>query len=127
MIKTIIFLLLGSFMLLNITGCWFIIGGAAGAAGAYAVSKDTIEGLTDKPYEKLWNATQTVAKIRGTIKSANYNSGTMELQADASEVWIRLIRLTQATTKLRISARKHHLPNISLAQELYTKIMEGVK
>jgi hypothetical protein len=126
-LRSFIFLLLASFMLLNIAGCWFIVGGAAGAAGAYAASKDTIQGETDKPYDGLWSASRAVARIRGAIKSENYGTGVIELEADASQVWIRVIRMTHATTRVRISARKHHLPNISLAQELYTKIMEEVK
>jgi hypothetical protein len=127
MIKTIIFLLLVPFILLNIAGCWFVVGGAAGAAGAYAASKDTIQGETDKPYDSLWNATQTVARIRGAIKSEDYSKGAIELETGSSRVGIRLIRLTHATTRLRVSARKHHLPDISLAQDIYTKIMEEAK
>jgi len=127
MIKSIIFLLLVPFILLNISGCWFIVGGAAGAVGAYAASKDTIQGETDKPYDSLWNAAQTVARIRGAIKSEDYSKGVIQIEADSSQVWIRLIRLARATTRLRISARKHRLPDISLAQDIYTKIMEEAK
>jgi hypothetical protein len=127
MIKTVIFLLFVPFILLNISGCWFIVGGAAGAAGAYVASKDTMQGETDKPYDSLWNASQTVARIRGSIKTEDYRKGSIELEADSSQVWIRLIRLTRSNTRLRISARKHHLPNLTLAQDIFTKIMEEAK
>ena len=126
-LRSFIFLLLVPFILLNISGCWFIVGGAAGAVGTYAASKDTIQGETDKPYDSLWNAAQTVARIRGAIKSEDYSKGVIQIEADSSQVWIRLIRLTRATTRLRISARKHRLPDISLAQDIYTKITEEVK
>jgi hypothetical protein len=115
-------------VIVSISGCVpLIIGGAAGALGACAVSKDTIQGETDKPYESLWNSALMVGRIRGVIREEDYTRGYIELQADSSRVRVRLIRMTQETTRLIISARKHHLPNINLAQDLFVKIMEGTR
>jgi hypothetical protein len=114
-------------LFLNITGCVFILGGAAGAIGAYGVGKDTIRGETDKPYDALWSAALTVGRIRGRIKQEDRRGGYIELEIDSSRVWIRFIRLTRATTRLRISARKFHFPNLNLAQELYVKIIEEAR
>ena len=118
---------LALFLLFNICGCWFIVGGVAGVAGAYAVSKDTIQGDTDKPYEALWNAVVTVSRLRGMVKIEDAMKGHIEMQAESSLVWINLIRLTQTATRIKISARKFHMPNFSLAQDLYVKIMEAAK
>ena len=126
--KIAVFYFLIPFVLLSILGCApLIIGAAAGGIGAYATSKDTIQGETDKSYESLWNSALMVSKIRGTIKQEDSAKGYIELEADASRVWIRLIRLTRATTRLRISARKYHLPNMDLAQDMFVKIMEGAR
>ncbi len=126
--KIIIFCFLLPFFTMIIAGCApLIIGAAAGGLGAYAVSKDTIQGETDKPYDKLWESALMVSKIRGTVKEENYTTGYIELAADSSCVWIRLIRLTRATTRLRISCRRYHLPNLNLAQEMFVKIMEQSK
>lgn len=126
--KTIAFYFLIPFLLLNILGCApLIIGAAAGGLGAYAISKDTIQGETDKSYDTLWNAALTVSRIRGTIKQEDSMRGYIALETEASRVWIRLIRLTHATTRLRVSARKYHLPNMTLAQDIFTKIMEEAK
>jgi len=114
-------------LILNITGCIFILGGAAGALGAYGISKDTVQGDTDKPYEALWDSALMVCRIRGNIKQEDSLKGYIELQADSSRIWIRLLRLTHSTTRLRISARKYHLPNLDLAQDIYVKIMEQAK
>jgi hypothetical protein len=122
--KIIFFLLIVPLVLMNLYGCWFIVGGAVGAAGAYVVSKDTVQGDTDKPYDSLWNAALTVSKFRGTIKQEDYPGGYIELEADSTRVYIRLIRLTQATTRFKVKARKYHLPNLSLAQDLFVKIMQ---
>lgn len=126
--KTIFFSLLVPFILVNILGCVpLIIGGAAGALGAYVISKDTIQGETDKPYDSLWNAAVNVSRIRGTIKQEDSRRGYIELEAGSSKVQIRLIRLTRATTRLRISSRKYHLPDLNLAQDIFVKIMEEAK
>jgi hypothetical protein len=125
--KRLLYSLFALVIFVNISGCWFIVGGAVGAAGAYAVSKDTVQGETDKDYDLLWNAAVNVCRIRGTIISEDYAKGAVELDADSSKVWVSLLKLTHATTRLKISARKYRFPNISLAQELYTKIMDEVK
>jgi hypothetical protein len=125
--KKFLYLPLALFLFLNISGCWFIVGGAVGVAGAYVVAKDTIQGETDKPYDALWNAALTVGKIRGIVRTEDAVKGTIEMQAESSKVWIRFIRLTEATTRIRISARKYHMPNLTLAQDLYVKILEEAK
>lgn len=127
--KKLMAFLVVTFILLNISGCfWFIVGGAAGAAGAVAISKDTMQGDTDKPYESLWNAAINVSRIRGTIKQEDGMRGYIEVQADSGLVKIRMVRLTHSTTRLRVQARnKLHFPNLALAQEMFAKIMEEAR
>jgi len=115
-------------ILVGILGCApLIIGGAVGAVGGYAISKDTIQGETDKSYDSVWEAALTVSKIRGQIKYEDNTKGYIELEAESSKVYIRLIRLTVATTRLRVSARKYHFPNMSLAQDIFTKVMDQAR
>ena len=112
----------------SILGCApLIIGGVVGALGGYAVSKDTIQGETDKSYDSLWEGALTVSKIRGQIKYEDKTKGYIELEAESSKVYVRLIRLTAATTRLRVKARKYHFPNMSLAQDIFMKIMEQAR
>jgi head-tail adaptor len=116
------------FILVSVVGCApLIIGAAAGGLGAYAISRDTVQGDSDKDYETLWESALNVAKIRGIIQQENAGTGYIELSAESSKIWIRLIRLTRATTRIKISARKYHFPNMKLAQDLFVKIITGVK
>lgn len=116
------------FILVSVVGCApLIIGAAAGGLGAYAISKDTVQGDSDKDYEALWESALSVAKIRGIIQQVNAGTGYIELSAESSKVWIRLIRLTQATTRIKISARKYHFPNMELAQDFFVKVIAGTK
>lgn len=115
------------FICVYLCGCvaGIIAVGAAGALGAYAVSKDTIQADTDKSYDRLWEAAIAVSQARGVIKQEDSQRGYIDLEADSSKVYIRLLRLTRATTRVKISARKYRLPNLDLAQDLFVKIMEG--
>jgi len=123
--KLVLVLIIITFVSVNMLGCApLIIGGAVGALGGYAVSKDTIQGETDKSYDRLWEAALTVSRIRGEIKYEDKTKGYIELEAESSKVYVRLIKLTVATTRLKVSARKYHLPNLGLAQDIFVKIME---
>ena len=126
--KKMIYYFLVFFLLLNTAGCVpLIVGAAVGGVTVYAVSKDTVQGDTDKSYDSIWNAALRVSKIRGTIKQENYTKGTLEVEAEANRVYIRLFNLTRATTRLRVSVRKYHMPNITLAQDIFVKIMEEAR
>lgn len=116
------------FFCLNALGCAaLIVGGAIGAAGGYVISKDTIKGETDKNYDSLWSTALAISRIRGTIKQEDKTRGYIELEAESSKVYIRLIKVTRATTRLKVSARRYHVPNLDLAQDIYTKIMNEAK
>ena len=117
-----------SFALFCCTGCApIIIGAAVGAVGGYAISRDTIQGTSEKPFDSLWQSTQTVAKIRGTVVEINEQAGYTRLNVESSRVDINLARLTTQTTRVKVTARKNGFPNLKLAQDLYVKIMENAQ
>ena len=117
--------LIGLFL---ISGCVpLIVGSAVGALGGYAISRDTIQGETDIDYNKLWDVALSISRIRGTIISEDSIRGQINLEVESSKVYIRLVRLTRQTTRLRVSARKYHLPNLNLAQDIFVKIIEEAK
>ncbi|KPK98094.1 MAG: hypothetical protein AMJ95_06070 [Omnitrophica WOR_2 bacterium SM23_72] len=125
--RPVLFLIVISLALIQMTGCVFVLGGAAGALGAYGLSKDSMEGDTDTPYENLWSAVTLVSRARGTIKKADKLQGLIELEVNSSRVWIQLTRVTPYTTRLKVAARKYRFPNLNLAQDLYAKIIEQVR
>jgi hypothetical protein len=124
--KLIVVIALFSFALVS-AGCWplFFIG--AGGAGMYAASKDTIQGETDVSYESLWDAAMTVAKVRGTIKKQDFDKGSIEVMEGKATLWITLEKLTAATTRMKVASRKYKMPNLDLAQIVYTKILDQAK
>ena len=126
--KKLVFFLITPLLILNLSACApLIVGAAVGAVGGYAATRDTIQGDSDRPYESLWNAALKVAQIRGKIRREDAYSGTIQSDAESSLVWIRLIRLTHSTTRIRISSRRYHFPNLALAQDIYIKIIEEAR
>lgn len=121
-------LVLVSCLLPLVCGCApLIVGAAAGGLGAYAVSKDTVQGDTDKNYDALWSSALSAAGSYGIIQQENTAAGYIELGAQSTKVWIKLVRLTQATTRIKVSARKYHFPNMELAQDIFVKIITGAR
>lgn len=126
--RKIFSLVLIIFIIPLVCGCApLIIGAVAGGLGGYAVSRDTVQGDTDKNYEALWESALSVAGAYGLVQEENAKTGCLELSAQSSKIWIKLIRLTQATTRVKVSARKFHFPNMELAQDIFVKIISGVK
>ena len=121
--KFVALILFIPFLAIGLCGCVPVFLMAVGGVGVYAVSRDTIKGDTDTSYEALWDAALKVARIRGTILQQDFNRGYIEVDAKPSKIWINLIRVTAATTQVRVSARKYKLPNIDLAQEVFIKII----
>ena len=110
---------------LALSGCAvLLIGVAAGGVGMYAASNDAIQGEADKSYEAIWDAALKVSKIRGTISKQDSASGVIELNTDSGKVWIKVTRVTRATTRLRVAARKFKLPNQTFAQDMFLKIID---
>lgn len=127
--KIAAYLFIVPLVLISLSGCLapIIVGGAVGALGGYAISKDTVQSETDTPYDNLWNSAVQVAKVRGIVEQEDSVKGYLKVKVEVSDVQIRLVRLTRATTRMRVSARRYHLPNLSLAEDIFVKIMEGAK
>ena len=115
--KIILVLFLLSFCLFS-SGCPYLIVGAVGAVGGYAISDDAIQGDSDKGFEKLWSSALKVTKIMGSIETEDRQKGIIEGNVDESKVKIVLEQLTNKTTRMRVAARKHMLPNRKLAQKM---------
>ena len=125
--KAIVFILL-AVLSIGSAGCAaLLVGVAAGGVGMYAASNDAIQGETDIAYDAIWAAAVSVSKIRGTVSKEDPAGGVIELDADSSKVWINVIHVTRATTRLRVASRKYKMPNVTLAQDIFMKIMEQAK
>ena len=111
-----------------LSGCAVVLVGA-GAAGGYAVGKDYIQGETDKDFDRVYNSAINIADIIGVVESRFSNPSLCKIKAkvEASSLDIDIERLTQKTVRLKVRSRKNLMPNIELAQKVYTKILQNAK
>ena len=105
----------------------FLVG--AGAAGGYAISKDTIEGIVEKPLDKVWSASRDIMMYEGFIRLDDKMHGKIEGEVRKSQVDILVTRATEKTIRIQVKARKDYklLPDPGLANELYNKIYQKIK
>ena len=110
---------------LYICGCAaFVVGSAVGLLGGYAISKDTIQGETEKDYDSLWDAAAEVLDKMGASEVDDSNKGAIRAKIGKSKVYITMEQLTPHTARLRVKCRKNVLPDLSLSQKLYVRIIE---
>jgi hypothetical protein len=109
------------------SGCVAMALVGAGSAGAYAISKDSIEGEVKTGLPKVYNASADVVKSKGMIKSEDKAHGKIEgVVGNGVTVKIELSKVSWRSTKIKVEARKNLLPNIEEAQEIYTAILKKV-
>ena len=109
------------------SGCVFLVVGAAGAVGGYAVSRDTFEGASSKGQQELMTAAHKVLSIMGTISDERPKDGEIVATVYGNHVVVDVIQINLTTSKLRVKARKAIFPRIAVAQEVYTKIMNQLE
>ncbi|MEW6170347.1 MAG: DUF3568 family protein [Candidatus Omnitrophota bacterium] len=112
---------------LSLSGCIFVVGAAVGAAGGYVISKDTIQGETDKGIASIWQASIDITQIMGTIKTKDIEANKIEAEIEGSHVVISITSITPATRRLKVTSRKNLLPNLKLAEKIFVNIMQRLK
>jgi hypothetical protein len=118
---------LAVFLCVFSSGCVFIIVGAAGAVGGYAVTRDTFEGVSSKSQEELLASAHKVMSIMGTILNERPKDGEIVGTVYGAHVTIDVVQINLTTSRLRVRARKLIFPRIGIAQEIYTKIMNQLE
>ena len=108
---------------LSLSGCVYLVIGGVGAVGGYVVSPDTVEGNTEMDAGSVWEGAIEIASIMGTILESNQESGIIIAKISGAKVTITLEEGEPSGTKIRVKSRKTFFPKISVAQEVFVKIM----
>jgi hypothetical protein len=124
--KKIAILLFSALVSLSASGCVYLVVGTVGALGGYVISSDTIEGVTNNTKEEVWDAAKDIISIMGLIEEEQKSAGVMIAKVNNAKVTITTIPLSSSAVKLSVKARKSFLPKISIAQDVFVKIMSQV-
>ena len=110
------------------SGC-IVLALGAGAAGGYAISKDEIEGFSDRSLEQTWRAAWKIFNQEGVVEMANKESAKIEALINESKVNFSAEQVSPKSVRFTIQARKsmNLFPDIKLAQNLYQKMIKELK
>lgn len=110
-------------IVMSLNGCIYLVVGSLGALGGYVVSPDTVEGITSREEGEVWDTALQVVSIMGNVLEKNQSDGIILAKIIGAKVTVNIIPVHQSSIKLRVKARKSFLPKISVAQDVYVKIM----
>ncbi|MBF0384546.1 MAG: hypothetical protein HQL27_01615 [Candidatus Omnitrophica bacterium] len=114
-------------IMLSANGCIYIVVGGIGVLGGYVVSPDTVEGMTENDLNYVWETIVEVASIMGTIQDQSEEGGLLKANIQGSKITVTVSRINETTTRLTVKARKSLFPKITLAQDVFVKIMSRLK
>ncbi len=114
-------------ILVSLTGCVYVVVGTVGALGGYIVSPDTVEGVASHEKVKVWDAAIEIASVMGWIENQNEVNSVIKAKINGARVTITITSINDSTTKVTVKSRKVFLPKVSLAQDVFVKIMSRLK
>ena len=108
------------------SGCVYLIVGGIGALGGYVVSPDTVEGITNHDLNTAWDSAVDVIGIMGTIEEQSKSGGVLIAHVNGSKVTVTISTINQNNVKVNVKARKTFFPKITVAQDVFVKIMSSL-
>jgi len=108
-----------------LSGCFALL---AGGAIGYTVSADSVKAEFDSSYEKAYKASLDVAKAMvGTIDMADETTGWIKSESEDNNVAIHIVKQTDKTVEITVSARKYATPRVQFAKDILAKISKKLK
>jgi len=108
-----------------LSGCFALL---AGGAIGYTVSADSVKAEFDSSYEKAYRASLDVAKAMvGTIDMADETTGWIKSESEDNNVAIHIVKQTDKTVEITVSARKYATPRVQFAKDILAKISKKLK
>ena len=121
--KRLLVLFLSGAMLCSMSGCVYLVVGGIGALGGYVISPDTVEGMTKSDMDSVFDTAHDVLAIMGTINEEHKEGGILIARVNGVKVTVTLSNPTPEMVKVNVKARKAFFPKISVAQDVFVKIM----
>lgn len=123
--KIKIFLLLICVFFLS--GCAAVLIGG-GVIGGMAVGKDTVKSGVEAGFDRTWNASLDEVKKVAEIKIEDKKHGIIEATSIGGEtITIKIREITPRACEILVKSRKNLLPNITLAHDLSSKIVNRAR
>lgn len=112
---------------LGLSGCAVLLVGA-GAAGGYAIGRDSITNHFDLPQDRVFRASREVIGELGLVTTEDARHGLIKAQVEGANVTITVKRISETTVELKVKARNDlFMPKIRIAQTVYTHIADRLR
>ena len=112
---------------IGLSGCALLLVGA-GAAGGYAISRDSVRNLFDLPSDTVFRASRDVVSQEGVITVEDSRNGLIKATMVGANLTVTVKPVTKRTVELKVKARDSMLfPKVDIAQGIYTKILERLE
>ncbi|GEM_PF-289781 len=127
--------------MLVFTGCVYVAVGGIAALGGYVVSPDTVQGVAKVDDQSLWDTAVEIVSIMGTIRE-EYHAGEDKVYTgkktlkegesiilavvNGAKVTIMIVPTGANSAQLSIKARKAFIPKMTVAQDIFVKIMTHI-
>ena len=112
---------------LGFSGCAAVLIGA-GAAGGYALSKDSVKIHFDLSKDRIYKTSLGVTKDMGQVMLEDQKNGKIQAKVKEADITITVKPLTKKTVELKVQGRnKFKMPAVDVAQEVYNKIAERLE
>ncbi len=108
-----------------LSGCFALL---AGGAIGYEVSPDSVKADFDTSYDRAFNVSLDVAKAMiGSIDMSDKTAGWIKSESESNNVAIHIVKLTEETVQVTVSARKYATPRVQFARNILAKISKKLK
>jgi hypothetical protein len=112
---------------LAVSGCAALLVGA-GAAGGYAISKDSVTNHFDLPMSQVFRASREVVKEMGLITLEDEQHGLIKATIEGANVKITVKSVSAKTVQLKVRARNDLLlPKLEVANTVYNRIFDRLQ
>lgn len=118
---------LSSLLILTSAGCGIVVIAGLGAVGGYVISPDTVEGILGYSEGELYSSASDTLSVMGTVTEQSKGSGRVAATIAGVRVTVDVIPTSKSTTKLKVKARRWFFPKISVAQDVYVKIVRQLQ
>jgi len=108
-----------------LSGCFALL---AGGAIGYEVSADSVKADFDTSYDRAFNVSLDVAKAMiGSIDMSDKAAGWIKSESESNNVAIHIVKLTEETVQVTVSARKYAAPKVQFARNILANISKKLK
>jgi len=107
-------------------GCAVALVGA-GAAGGYAIGRDSITNHFDVSQSHAFEVSRQVVREMGWITEEDVAHGRIKGSVQEATVTILVTPVSERTVKLEVKSRKLLMPRLAIAQSVYNEIFSRLE